>query len=119
MPMNHDLAKATATASGAGVNSTVHLLQSLMRKHGLRCELGQTTQMKAYVGAMANIVGSSATVAALKKYGRAVFFLKSEAAANKVIEEGIVIEGLSVQVEPLSSLGSWYTDHLLQHTSFY
>ena len=55
---------------------------------------------------MANVVGSSAIVAASKMYTRAVFFLKSEAATNIVIEEGIVIGGLFVQVKPLLSLGT-------------
>ena len=33
-------------------------------------------------------------------------FLNSEAAANKAIEKGIGVEGLFVQVEQLSSLGT-------------
>ena len=62
--------------------------------------------METYVSAMANVVGSSAIVAASTKYRIAVFFLKSKAAANKVIEEGIVGKWLFVQVEPLSSIGT-------------
>ena len=99
-------AKVSATTSGAGVNSTVHPFQSLTRKHGVRCELGQTTQIEVYVSGLANVFGSSAAVAASEMCGRAVFVLKSEAAANKVIEAGIVVGGLFVQVELLSSIGT-------------
>ena len=49
-------------------------------------------------------------------YGRAVFFLKSEAEANQATQKGIVVGGLFVQVEPLES---WYTDYLVQRTSFH
>ena len=58
---------------------------------------------------MANVVGPSTIVAASKMYGRAEFFLKSEAEANKAIQKGIVVGGFFVQVEPLSSLGTWIT----------
>ena len=44
--MNRDWVKVAAAHSGAGVNSTVHLFQSLTMKHGVGCKLGQTTQMK-------------------------------------------------------------------------
>ena len=103
-------AKVVAITSGAGANNIVHQFQTLTRKHGVRCKLGQTTQTEVYVSAMAD-VGSAAIVAASKMYGKAVFFLESEAAANEVIEKGIVVGRLVVQVELLSSPGT--TNHPL------
>ena len=117
MPMNREWAGVAARHSGqASVSSSTHSFEALTRKHGVRCEMGRAIQMEAYVKAMANVVGPSTIDAASKMYGRAVFFLKSKAEANKAIQKGIVVGGLFVQVEPLES---WYTDYLVQHTSFY
>ncbi|MGH0141679.1 UNVERIFIED_CONTAM: hypothetical protein FKN15_045041 [Acipenser sinensis] len=55
---------------------------------------------------MAKAVGPSAIVAASKMYGKAVFFLKSEAAANTAIERGLSVGGMFVPIEPLAGLGS-------------
>ena len=68
--------------------------------------MGQITQIKEYVKALASVVDPPTIVAALKMYGQAVFFLNLEAAATKAIEKGIGVGGLFVQVEPLSSLGA-------------
>ncbi|MGH0138722.1 UNVERIFIED_CONTAM: hypothetical protein FKN15_067632 [Acipenser sinensis] len=55
---------------------------------------------------MAKVVGPSAIVAASKMYGKAVFFLKSEAAANTAIERGLAVAGIFIPVEPLAGLGT-------------
>ena len=108
--MNREWAGVAANSSSqASVCSSAHPFKALTRKHGVRCEKGRVIQLEEYVKAMANVVGQSTTVAASKMYGRAVFFLKSEAEANKAIQKGIVEGGLFVQVEPLSSLGTWVT----------
>ena len=118
MPMDREWAGVAASRSGqASVSSSTHPFKALTRKHGVRWEMGRAIQMEAYVKAMANVVGPSTTVAASKMYGMAVFFLKSEAEANKAIQKGIVVGGLFVQVEPLSSLGTRIT--FVQHTSFH
>uniref|UniRef100_H2ZYQ5 CCHC-type domain-containing protein n=1 Tax=Latimeria chalumnae TaxID=7897 RepID=H2ZYQ5_LATCH len=56
-------------------------------------------------------------------YGKAVFFLKSEAATHRVVKQGISIGGTYVPVEPLTGLGTkvvlsnvppFLGDHLLR-----
>ncbi|KAG6940480.1 hypothetical protein G0U57_015883, partial [Chelydra serpentina] len=44
-------------------------------------------------------------VAASKMYGKAVFFLASEAAAQEAVEKGLAVGGVFVPLEPLEDLG--------------
>ncbi|CAM5087143.1 unnamed protein product [Natator depressus] len=51
------------------------------------------TAVETYVQALARVVGHMAIVAASKIYGKVVFFLASEAAAQEVVEKGLVVGG--------------------------
>ncbi|MGH0131506.1 UNVERIFIED_CONTAM: hypothetical protein FKN15_060135 [Acipenser sinensis] len=80
--------------------------KNITRRHGVRCLLRDSLSIEGFVKAMAKAVGPSAIVAASKMYGKAVFFLKSEAAANTAIERGLSMGGMFVPIEPLEGLGS-------------
>ncbi|CAM4549069.1 unnamed protein product [Lepidochelys kempii] len=53
----------------------------------------------------AGVVGPTAIVAASKMYGKVVFFLASEAAAQEAVEKGLAVGGVFVPLEPLEDLG--------------
>ncbi|MGH0124199.1 UNVERIFIED_CONTAM: hypothetical protein FKN15_054122 [Acipenser sinensis] len=80
--------------------------KNITRRHGVRCLLKDSLSIEGFVKAMAKVVGPSAIVAASKMYGKAVFFLKSEAAANTAIERGLAVAGIFIPVEPLVGLGT-------------
>ncbi|MGH0187909.1 UNVERIFIED_CONTAM: hypothetical protein FKN15_027074 [Acipenser sinensis] len=80
--------------------------KNITRRHGVRCLLKDSLSIEGFVKAMAKVVGPSAIVAASKMYGKAVFFLKSEAAANTAIERGLAVAGIFIPVEPLAGLGT-------------
>ncbi|CAM5175447.1 unnamed protein product [Eretmochelys imbricata] len=66
----------------------------MTRKHGVRCLLVPASpHVETYVRALARVVGRSAIVAASKMYGKVVFFLVSEAAAQEAVERGLVVGG--------------------------
>ncbi|CAM5083374.1 unnamed protein product, partial [Natator depressus] len=75
---------ASATIySGRGPFST------MTRKHGVRCLLVPASpHVETYVRALARVVGPTAIVAASKMYGKVVFFLASEVAAQEAVEKG-------------------------------
>ncbi|CAM4638319.1 unnamed protein product, partial [Lepidochelys olivacea] len=58
-----------------------------------------------YVRALARVVGPTAIAAASKMYGKVVFFLASEAAAQEAVEKGLAVGGVFVPLEPLDDLG--------------
>ncbi|MGH0114783.1 UNVERIFIED_CONTAM: hypothetical protein FKN15_049657 [Acipenser sinensis] len=80
--------------------------KNMTRRHGVRCLIRDTLSIEAMVKAMAKVVGPSTIVAASKMYGKAVFFLKSEAATHTAIERGLAVGGMYVPIEPLEGLGS-------------
>ncbi|CAM5102266.1 unnamed protein product [Eretmochelys imbricata] len=66
----------------------------MTRKHGVRCLLVPTSpHVETYVQALARVVGPTAIVAASKMYGKVVFFLASEAAAQEAVEKGLAVGG--------------------------
>ncbi|CAM5142102.1 unnamed protein product [Natator depressus] len=81
------------TAS-ATVNSGRGPFPTMTRKHGVRCLLVPTLpHVETYVRVLARVVGASAIVAASKMYGKVIFFLASEAAAQEAVERGLAVEG--------------------------
>ncbi|XP_067419401.1 proline-rich protein 36-like [Emydura macquarii macquarii] len=93
-------ASSSSISSGRGPFST------LTRKHGVRCLLVPASpHVETYVRALARVVGPSAIVAASKMYGKVVFFLASEAAAQEAVERGLAVGGVYVPLEPLEDLG--------------
>ncbi|CAM4675717.1 unnamed protein product [Lepidochelys olivacea] len=93
------------TASAA-ITSSRGPLPALTRKHGVRCLLVPASpHVEAYVQALAKVVGPMAIVAASKMYGKVVFFLASETAAQEAVEKGLVVGGVFLPLEPLEDLG--------------
>ncbi|CAM5123046.1 unnamed protein product [Eretmochelys imbricata] len=78
---------------------------TMTRKHGVRCLLVLASpHVETYVWALA--VGPSAIVAASKMYGKVIFFLASEAAAQEAVERGLAVRGgVFVPLELLEDLG--------------
>ncbi|CAM4437479.1 unnamed protein product [Lepidochelys kempii] len=67
---------------------------TLTRRHGVHCRLVPTSpHVETYVQALANVVGPTAIVADSKMYGKVVFFLASEAAAQEAVEKGLGLGG--------------------------
>ncbi|CAM5140269.1 unnamed protein product [Natator depressus] len=67
---------------------------TLTRRHGVRCLLVPASpHVETYVQALAKVVGPTAIVAASKMYGKVVFFLASEAAAQEAVERGLAVRG--------------------------
>ncbi|CAM5176848.1 unnamed protein product [Eretmochelys imbricata] len=78
----------------------------MTRKHSVRCLLVPTSpHVETYVWALARVVGPSAIVAASKMYGKVVFFLASEAAAQEAVERGLAVGRVFVPLELLEDLG--------------
>ncbi|CAM5154872.1 unnamed protein product [Natator depressus] len=93
------------TAS-ATINSGRGPFPTMTRRHGVCCLLVPASpHVETYVQALARVVGPTAIVAASKMYGKFVFFLASEAAAQEVVEKGLAVGGLFVPLEPLEDLG--------------
>ncbi|CAM5093703.1 unnamed protein product [Eretmochelys imbricata] len=81
------------TAS-ATINSGRGPFPTMTRKHGVCCLLVPTSpHVETYVQALARVVGPTAIVAASKMYGKVVFFLASEAAAQETVEKGLAVGG--------------------------
>ncbi|CAM5127663.1 unnamed protein product [Eretmochelys imbricata] len=79
---------------------------TLTRKHGVRCLLVPASpHVETHVRVLARVVGPMAIVAASKMYGKIVFFLASEAAAQEAVEKGVAVGGVFVPLEPLEDLG--------------
>ncbi|CAM4599594.1 unnamed protein product [Lepidochelys olivacea] len=79
---------------------------NMTRKHGVRCLLVPASpHVETYVRALARVVGPTAIAAASKMYGKVVFFLASEAAAQEAVEKGLAVGGVFVPLEPLDDLG--------------
>ncbi|KAG6930472.1 hypothetical protein G0U57_003620, partial [Chelydra serpentina] len=79
---------------------------TLTRRHGVRCLLVPASpHVEPYVRALAREVGPTAIVAASKMYGKVVFFLASEAAAQEAVEKGLAVGSVFVPLEPLENLG--------------
>ncbi|CAM5085620.1 unnamed protein product [Eretmochelys imbricata] len=82
-----------ATAS-ATINSGRGPFPTMTRKHGVRCLLlSASPHVETYVRALARVVGPLAIVAASKMYGKVIFFLASEAAAQEAVERGLAVQG--------------------------
>ncbi|CAM5082214.1 unnamed protein product [Eretmochelys imbricata] len=80
--------------AAATINSGRVPFPTMTRKHGVRCLLVPTLpHVETYVRALARVVGPSAIVAASKMYGKVVFFLTAEAAAQEVVERGLAVGG--------------------------
>ncbi|CAM4712251.1 unnamed protein product [Caretta caretta] len=93
------------TAS-ATINSSRGPFPTMTRKHSVRCLLVPTSpHVETYVRALARVVGPSAIVAASKMYGKVVFFLASEAAAQEAVERGLAVGRVFVPLELLEDLG--------------
>ncbi|CAM5165028.1 unnamed protein product [Natator depressus] len=85
------------TAS-ATINSSRGPFPTMTRKHGVHCLLVPTSpHVETYVQALARVVGPTAIVAASKMYGKVVFFLASEAAAQEAVEKGLAVGGGGVR----------------------
>ncbi|CAM5170597.1 unnamed protein product [Natator depressus] len=81
------------TAS-ATINSSRGPFPTMTRKHGVRCLLVPASpHVETYMRALVRVVGPSAIVAASKMYGKVVFFLASEAAAQEAVERGLAVGG--------------------------
>ncbi|CAM5156308.1 unnamed protein product [Natator depressus] len=79
------------TAS-ATINSGRGPFPTMTRKHGIRCLLVPASpHVETYVQALARVVGPTAIVVASKMYGKVVFFLASEAAAQEAVEKGLAV----------------------------
>ncbi|CAM5096926.1 unnamed protein product, partial [Natator depressus] len=92
--------------TSATITSARGPLPALTRKHGVRCLLVPASpHVEAYVQALAKVVGPMAIVAASKMYGKVVFFLASETAAQEAVEKGLVVGGVFIPREPLEDLG--------------
>ncbi|CAM5080512.1 unnamed protein product [Natator depressus] len=93
------------TAS-ATITSSWGPFPTLTRKHGVRCLLVPASpHVEAYLQALAKVVGPTAIVAASKMYGKVVFFLATEAAAQEAVERGLAVGEVFVLLEPLEDLG--------------
>ncbi|CAM4583457.1 unnamed protein product, partial [Lepidochelys kempii] len=101
LPPRHLAPPASATiTSGRGP------FPALTRKHSVRCLLVPASpHVETYVQALVKVVGPTAIVAASKMYGKVVFFLASEAAAQEAVERGLTVGGVFVPLEPLEDLG--------------
>ncbi|CAM4639611.1 unnamed protein product [Lepidochelys kempii] len=85
---NHPPTATATISSGRGPFPT------MTRKHSVQCLLVPASpHMETYVWALARVVGPSAIVAASKMYGKVVFFLASEAAAQEAVERGLAVGG--------------------------
>ncbi|CAM4603351.1 unnamed protein product [Caretta caretta] len=94
------------TINSATINSGRGPFPTMTRKHGVQCLLvPASSHVETYVQALARVVGPSAIVAASKMYGKVVFFLASEAAAQEAVERGLAVGGVFVPLEPLEDLG--------------
>ncbi|CAM5099122.1 unnamed protein product [Eretmochelys imbricata] len=79
---------------------------TMTRKHSVQCLLVPASpHVETYVWALARVVGPSAIVAASKMYGKVVFFLASEDAAQEAVEGAWRWGGVFVPLEPLEDLG--------------
>ncbi|CAM4567522.1 unnamed protein product [Caretta caretta] len=79
------------------INSGQGPFPTMTRKHGVRCLLVPASpHVETYVRALARLVGPSAIVAASKTYGKVVFFLASEGAAQEAVERGLAVWGVFV-----------------------
>ncbi|CAM4573988.1 unnamed protein product [Lepidochelys kempii] len=89
------------------INSGQGPFPTMTRKHGVRCLLVPASpHVETYVRALARVVGPMAIVAASKMYGKVVFFLASEAAAQEAVEKGLAVGGgVFVPLELLEDLG--------------
>ncbi|CAM4655621.1 unnamed protein product [Lepidochelys kempii] len=89
LPPRHLTPPASATiTSGRGP------FPALTRRHGVRCLLVPASpHMETYVRALAKVVGPTAIVEASKMYGKVVFFLASEDAAQEAVERGLTVGG--------------------------
>ncbi|CAM5076787.1 unnamed protein product [Natator depressus] len=84
------------------INSGRDLFPTMTRKHGVQCLLVPTLpHVETYVRVLARVVGPSAIVVASKMYGKVLFFLASEAAAQEAVERGLVVGGVFVPLELL------------------
>ncbi|CAM4598723.1 unnamed protein product, partial [Lepidochelys olivacea] len=101
---------ATSSSLPPTVSTTINSVRgpflTMRRKHDVRCLLVPASpHVETYVQALARVVGPSAIVAASKMYGKVVFFLTSEAAAQEAVERGLEVGGVFVPLEPLEDLG--------------
>ncbi|CAM5155421.1 unnamed protein product [Natator depressus] len=79
---------------------------TLTRKHGVCCLLVPASpHVETYVRVLARVVGPTVIVAASKMYGKVVFFLASEAAAQEAVEKDLAVGGVFVPLEPVEDLG--------------
>ncbi|CAM4407367.1 unnamed protein product [Lepidochelys kempii] len=80
--------------TSATINSGRGPFPTMTRKHGIRCLLVPASpHVETYVQALARVVGPTAIVAASKMYGKVVFFLASDTAAQEVVEKGLAVGG--------------------------
>ncbi|CAM4578590.1 unnamed protein product, partial [Caretta caretta] len=89
---------------------------ALTRKHGVRCLLVPASpHVETYVQALAKVVGPTAIVAASKMYGKVVFFLASEDAAQEAVERERPgrMTGLVLREPELRLVLSAYADDVL------
>ncbi|CAM4717444.1 unnamed protein product [Lepidochelys kempii] len=92
-PLPAALSSRPPTAS-ATVTSGRDPFSTLTRSHSVRCLLVPASpHVEMYVQALAKVVGPTAIVAASKMYGKVIFFLASEAAAQEVVEKGLAVGG--------------------------
>ncbi|CAM5171809.1 unnamed protein product, partial [Eretmochelys imbricata] len=104
--MNTLLCPATQHFGNRGQEQDYSPFPALTRKHGVRCLLVPASpHVETYVQALAKVVGPTAIVAASKMYGKVVFFLASEDAAQEAVERGLTVGGVFVPLEPLEDLG--------------
>ncbi|CAM4587037.1 unnamed protein product [Caretta caretta] len=97
---SHPPTASTTINSGRGPFPT------MTGRHGVRCLLVPSSpHVETYVQALVRVVGPTAIVAASKMYGKVVFFLASEAAAQEAVEKGLAVGGVFAPLEPLEDLG--------------
>ncbi|CAM5166173.1 unnamed protein product [Eretmochelys imbricata] len=90
----HATAPSAPTATSGTIPGGRDPFPSLTRRHGVRCLLvSASPHVETYVWALARVIGPTAIVAASKMYGKVVFFLASEAAAQEAVEKGMAVGG--------------------------
>ncbi|CAM4636924.1 unnamed protein product [Lepidochelys olivacea] len=87
-------ASSSLPPTASAINSSRGPFPTMTRKHGVRCLLVPASpHVETYVQVLARVVGPSAILAASKMYGKVVFFLALEAAAQEAVERSLSVGG--------------------------
>lgn len=84
---------AQAVDTGSNSSQITAGAEQLTRKHGVRCLLSGAHGIDSYKKAAADVMGSSAIVAASKIYGKAIIFACTITIVHKLVQRGIIVGG--------------------------